>query len=78
MRVPTLDITDKAISLNSNFEDNDEKERIYWVYDSFSSKNLSLCTRTQVGHITILAMQSVKKSYNCNIMTTFRNRIGDP
>ena len=78
MPFSTMDIIDKAVSLNPNFKDGDEKKRIYWVYDSLKRRNLTVRTRTHHSQIKSAAMQSVKQSYSRNIMTTFRNRIADP
>ena len=76
--VSTIDVIDKAVSLNPSFKNGDEKKRLYGVYDFLKRQKLSVRTRTRVIQIRGTAMQAVKESYCRSIMNTIRNRIGDP
>ena len=76
--VSTIDVIDQAVSLNPSFKTGDQKKRLYWVYDFLKRQKLSVGTRNRLIQITGTSVQAVKESYCRNIITTFRNRIGDP
>ena len=76
--VSTHDVIDKAISIDPEFKNGDEKTLLAWVYKFLQCRNLSVRTRTRVSQIPDAAMQSVKRAYCQRVMTTYSNRIKDP
>ena len=71
-------ITDKALSIESQFHEGNRKKLTYWVYEYMKRRNLSIRTRTRKSQVTDAAMQQVKADYCRRVMTSFHNRINNP
>ncbi len=78
LAVSTLDIVDKAMSIDANFRDGNQVRLMGWVYDFMKRRRLCVRTRTRKSQITNAAMQSVKRDYNRRIMTSYNAHIRDP
>ena len=78
LAVSTGDVIDKAVSIDPEFMEGDEKKRIYWVYRFMLRKHLAVRTRTHVSQDTAAAMLPVKQDYCRRIMMSYRQRINNP
>ena len=78
LAVSTLNIIDKAMTIDANFRNGNRVRLMGWVYDFMKRRRLSVRVRTRKSQITNAAMQSVKQDYNRRVMTSFNTRIRDP
>ena len=63
LAVSTIDIIDKAMSIDANFRSGDQGKLMHWVYEFIKRRRLSVRTRTHKSQITDAAMQSVKQDF---------------
>ena len=61
LAVSTLDIINKAVSIDPEFKEGDQKNRIYWVSRFIARKNLAIRTRTCVSQDSEAGMLPVKQ-----------------
>ena len=78
MAVPIQDIVYEALSIDSNFRNFDASKLKNRVYEFLKRRNLCIRTRTRRSQITESAMQSVKRDYCRNLMTSYCNLISNP
>ena len=76
--VSRSDAIDRAVFLCPDFENGNEKMRVYWVHEFLHRRHSSVRTRTRVSQITNAAMQPVKRNFCRCLMTFLKSRITNP
>ena len=78
LAVSTLEIIDKALSIDPQFKNGNSTTLQNWVYRFMKRHSLSVRTRTRVSQVISTAMQSVRQQYCRHIMTSYANNINNP
>ena len=78
MAVSTHDVIDKAVSIDPELKEGDEKKRIHWMYKFMACKHLAVRTRTRVSQDTAASMFPVKQHYCRRIIVSYHQRINNP
>ena len=78
LAVSTLEIIDKALSINPQFKNGNAITLQNWVYRFMKRHSLSVRSRTRVSQVTQSAMQSVRQQYCRHVMTSYANNINNP
>ena len=71
LAVPTVDIADKAMSLDASFHVGNYNKLMRSVYEFMKRRRLSVRTRTRKSQITEVTMQSVKQDFCRRLMTSY-------
>lgn len=78
LTVSTLDIIGKDASVDPEFNKEDEKKHIHWVYKFMALENLAVGTRTCASQDIPAPFLPVKKDYCRGIMISYRQRFNNP
>ena len=77
LAVSTLEIIDKALSIDPQFKNGNTAKLQNWIYRSMKRHSFSVRTRTRVSRVPSTAMQFVRQRYCRHIMTSFANNINN-
>ena len=78
LAVSTLEIIDKALSIDPQFKNGSSPTLQNWVYRFTKRHSLSVRTRTRVSQVTSTALQSVRQQYCRHIVTSYASNINNP
>ena len=78
LAISTLNIINKARSIDASFRCGNQKKLAYWVYDFMKHRNSSVHTHTRKSQLTAAVTQSVKVDYCRRLMTSYNSHILDP